>query len=245
MFTKIIFPNLDFAYGEKFFYKKFMTYPDLSREEEIFLFKEYNNSTNLEEKDLIKEEILNANYKYVVLIALKHSGNLWENISRGMFGLLKAFKKYDLNRGASFKTFACSKINFSIIRFDESKEDREKKNFIKKRITFYSIEDLYENNDNNAIHHYISDANTPDIIYGKKELTEIFYKIFSFFEEDIYKFIIKERILAQKKLTRKTIAEQFSVDISSIVRIENKCLKHLTNTVQDRYPFLKDYISDN
>jgi RNA polymerase primary sigma factor len=90
------------------YFEDIRKYKGLSLEEETELFYNFHNALNQKEKEKIKKQIVNANYRFVVAIAKKFAtnDNLLDLISEGNIGLLEAVDKFDPSKGVKFSTFA-------------------------------------------------------------------------------------------------------------------------------------------
>jgi RNA polymerase primary sigma factor len=87
----------------------------LSKEEEIILFKKARNG----DKES-REKLITSNLKFVVMVAKKFShfhNDIYDLISEGNIGLIKAFEKFDLSKGCRFTTYALWWIRQSILRY--------------------------------------------------------------------------------------------------------------------------------
>ena len=99
-----------------------------SREEELELISKYRQTNDKEYKD----EFINSNLRLVVAMALKRHKylnfigkeiDLQDLIQAGNIGLLKAFDKFDENKGFKFSTYAKWWINNEIFEFISSETD--------------------------------------------------------------------------------------------------------------------------
>lgn len=99
-----------------------------SREEELELISKYRQTNDKEYKD----EFINSNLRLVVAMALKRHKHLHfigkeidlqDLIQAGNIGLLKAFDKFDENKGFKFSTYARWWINNEIFEFISSETD--------------------------------------------------------------------------------------------------------------------------
>ena len=94
-------------------------FPLLSRDEEIDLFTRYTNTTDSDEKNAIREKILNSNLRLVVSVAKHFVGrglDFLDLISEGNLGLMKALDRYDVTKGYKFSTYATWWIRQSVQR---------------------------------------------------------------------------------------------------------------------------------
>ena len=81
--------------------KEIKSYPKLTKEEEIELFKQNTRSS--------RNKIINANLRFVTQVAIKYQGmgiDLEDLIAFGRIGLIEALDKYDIERGTKFITCA-------------------------------------------------------------------------------------------------------------------------------------------
>lgn len=81
--------------------KEIKSYPKLTKEEEIFLFKQNTRSS--------RNKIIKANLRFVTQVAIKYQGmgiDLEDLIAFGRIGLIEALDKYDIERGTKFITCA-------------------------------------------------------------------------------------------------------------------------------------------
>ena len=93
-------------------------YSILSKEEIMNLFEKYANAKE-EEKENIRNTIVEHNLKLVVSIARKYVGrgvNFLDLIQEGNIGLYKMIEKYDYKSGYAFSTYATWWIRQSITR---------------------------------------------------------------------------------------------------------------------------------
>ena len=119
--------HLEFGDDDKFitnifkdYLKTLYQFKVLTREEEKELFEKYKNSEG-EERDELKEKIVNHNLRLVVAIAKKHKPptlrmDIMDYIQFGNIGLLKALDKYDVEKGNKFSTYATWWIRQSLSR---------------------------------------------------------------------------------------------------------------------------------
>jgi len=95
------------------FEEKIKSYPDLSREDEYKLFKEYLE-TRGEKQEKIREKIINANLKFVLFVVARwRSLSCYEDlVQSGFVGLIEAVGEFDPDYDsiAEFRTFAFYKI---------------------------------------------------------------------------------------------------------------------------------------
>ena len=89
----------------------------LKREEEKSLFIQYKENPTIE----IRNQIIEANLKMVVSVAIKISKKyikhpLEDLINDGVFGLIRAIEKFEIERGNKFSTYAYPWIMQSITR---------------------------------------------------------------------------------------------------------------------------------
>lgn len=93
--------------------------PLLTFEEEKKLGKIIKEAKDLEEVNLARNKLVNANQGLVISIAQKHSENfsLEDLIQEGNLGLIEAAEKYDYERGFRFSTFAFYYIDGEIKRY--------------------------------------------------------------------------------------------------------------------------------
>ena len=102
----------DYESTLKSYMKEIAKRPVLTREEEIHLFQ------RLEKGDKsARTEIIEANLRFVVKIALKYSGkglSLSDLIQEGNIGLMEVIDKYDWRKGFRFSTYAAFWIKQTI-----------------------------------------------------------------------------------------------------------------------------------
>ncbi len=127
--------------------------PDLSQEEEIALFNKYREDESIE----AAQKIIIANLKLVVKMAYKFRKfrDVVDLIQEGNIGLLTALKKFDIEKGVRFVTYAAlwvkAKIqefiisHMSIVRFGRSRDERML--FYNLASTIREIESLDKNQD--------------------------------------------------------------------------------------------------
>jgi RNA polymerase nonessential primary-like sigma factor len=85
----------------------------LSPEKEKELFLEMKNCTNKEKKLKIRNMIVESNLRFVPFLANRFrnkSISMEDAISLGNEGLLEAFKKFDISKGFTFRTYAAYHI---------------------------------------------------------------------------------------------------------------------------------------
>jgi RNA polymerase sigma-32 factor len=90
--------------------------PKLSREDELELWQRWHDRQD----DRAKDELIRANLRYVVAIALKYrsySIPLSELIAEGNFGIFHALSKFDPSRGNRFVTYAACWIRAFILNY--------------------------------------------------------------------------------------------------------------------------------
>ncbi|MBR4532707.1 sigma-70 family RNA polymerase sigma factor [bacterium] len=110
-----------------------LSVPDLTREEEVDLFKEFKETQSKE----AAQKIVVSNLKLVVNLAYKFRNfrDVPDLIQEGSLGLLTALQKFDLDKGVRFATYATwwirAKIQefiisqMSIVRFGKSRDERK------------------------------------------------------------------------------------------------------------------------
>ena len=112
--------NFNFSYDVettdsiKMYLKEIGRFPLLTKDEEIKLFKEFNNGS----KEAFNK-IINCNLRLVVSIAKNFVRNkvpFLDLIQEGNLGLMKAAKKFDLSKGYKFSTYATWWIRQAITR---------------------------------------------------------------------------------------------------------------------------------
>lgn len=102
----------------KVYLNEFGNAKKLSTDEEIELFRKYENSSGYE-KEQTRNDIVYYNLKLVVSIAKRYAGKglaLGDVIQEGNAGLLKAIEKFDYKKGYKFSTYATWWIRQSISR---------------------------------------------------------------------------------------------------------------------------------
>ena len=91
--------------------------PLLTPEEEKELFIRLNSTADQDERDAIKEKIIDSNLRLVAKFAAIHQGmglSLPDLIQEGNLGLMKAIDKFDVAKGYKFSTYATNWIRQSI-----------------------------------------------------------------------------------------------------------------------------------
>jgi RNA polymerase sigma-32 factor len=92
------------------------TFPKLSREEELELWRKWHDDGDARAKD----DLIRANLRYVVAIALKYrsySMPISELIAEGNFGIFHALSKFEPQRGNRFVTYAACWIRAFILNY--------------------------------------------------------------------------------------------------------------------------------
>ena len=131
-------------------------YPILSHEETIELFKKYHSCNNENEKDLIRNEIINHNLRLVISIAkkqfTKYSGTsismpFLDLIQEGNLGLYSVIDKFDYTRGYRFSSYATYSIKQSIRRSmcDKGRTIRLSVSLIEKYYKYLKIREIMIN----------------------------------------------------------------------------------------------------
>lgn len=95
--------------------KNFKNYKPLTCEEEVELFKKAKKGDRQ-----AYEKIILSNIKFVISVAKKYIGlgaSLEDLISEGVLGLLRAYEKFEVDKGFKFITYAVWWIRQSIIEF--------------------------------------------------------------------------------------------------------------------------------
>lgn len=110
-----------------------LSVPDISREEEIELFKKFRDDGDKE----AAQKLVISNLKLVVNLAYKFRRfrDVTDLIQEGNLGLLTALQKFDVEKGVRFATYATwwvkAKIQefiisqMSIVRFGKSRDERK------------------------------------------------------------------------------------------------------------------------
>lgn len=97
----------------------------MSREEEQFLFREYEKS-DAAKKQIIKSKLVQANLRFVLKIALKYKGmmsvDVNEIMTEGKIGLLNAVDLFDWRKGNKFISFAVWQIRCKISKYLEERD---------------------------------------------------------------------------------------------------------------------------
>lgn len=97
----------------------------MSREEEQFLFKEYEKADE-QRKQIIKSKLVQANLRFVLKIALKYKGmmsvDVNEIMTEGKIGLLHAVDLFDWRKGNKFISFAVWQIRCKISKYLEERD---------------------------------------------------------------------------------------------------------------------------
>ena len=100
---------MDLPYSEfnSYYFKMIHDNPILSREEEVNLFRLYENASG-DNKRIIRDRIISCNLRLVVSVAAKYNYKLpFEDlVQEGNIGLMEAIKDYDYKRGCKFSTYA-------------------------------------------------------------------------------------------------------------------------------------------
>lgn len=98
-----------------YYYKRVMSIPVLSAEEEKELFLKYRDSSG-KEREKIRKEIIEKNLRLVLKIASRFNGERGLIVSNGNMGLIKAFERFDVSKGYKFSTYAAWWIFQAIMR---------------------------------------------------------------------------------------------------------------------------------
>ena len=97
----------------------------MSREEEQFLFKEYEKADE-QRKQIIKSKLVQANLRFVLKIALKYKGmmsvDVNEIMTEGKIGLLNAVDLFEWRKGHKFISFAVWQIRCKISKYLEERD---------------------------------------------------------------------------------------------------------------------------
>lgn len=92
----------------------------LTREEEVELLCRYQEETDPNEKAMIRDEFLTRNCRLCMHLATqksqKCSATPKELMGYAVEGMIRAFEKYDLSKGAKFSTYAIYWINQAMTR---------------------------------------------------------------------------------------------------------------------------------
>ena len=92
----------------------------LTPEEEYDLFSQYKSETNAYKKAVLRDEFLTRNLRLVMhlakQIAQQRGYEPKELISWGVMGMIRAFEKFSLTKGAKFSTYAAQWIKQAITR---------------------------------------------------------------------------------------------------------------------------------
>ena len=99
----------------KLYLSELGNYPVLTREEEIELFKKYNETGSMEAYD----KIIKHNLKLAVSVACAYTGRgleLLDLIQEANIGLIKAVEKFDYRKGYKFSTYATWWLRQSVTR---------------------------------------------------------------------------------------------------------------------------------
>lgn len=99
----------------KLYLSELGNYPILTREEEIELFKKYNETGSMEAYD----KIIKHNLRLAVSVACAYTGRgleLLDLIQEANIGLIKAVEKFDYRKGYKFSTYAIWWLRQSVTR---------------------------------------------------------------------------------------------------------------------------------
>ena len=101
------------------YYNDISRYPLFNDDEEKEAFIKYNNAISEEEKEICRNNIVQANLRLVVSIARRYQDRgleMTDLIQEGNLGLIKAVGKFDLSKGYKFSTYATWWIRQNVTR---------------------------------------------------------------------------------------------------------------------------------
>lgn len=230
-------------------------FPILTRVEEKMYFKEYIISNNINSV----HKLVTSHLRIVVSIALKYRNYglpLFDLISEGNIGLMKAVKKFNPSKGVRLSTYAMWWIksfiqdyiikSWSILKISSS--ILQKKLFtsavaLKKKIKFF---DHMQNFQAIAINKHINDSDTEvgDLIADKNSSIEE-----NFIEKSEQKFkfenlnkaivqlskrersIIISRRVNEQSITLKKLSIKYSISSERVRQIEKSALKKIRKII--------------
>lgn len=138
----------------------------LTFEEEKDLFAKYSKAATKEEKELYTNQIMRANLRLVVNVAKKYANRglpLLDLIQEGNLGLMEAIKRFDVEKGYRFSTYATSwiKHHMGIAVANDSRTIRFPAHVHELLYNLYKV--LGDYYDTNGSHLPINDETKPEI----------------------------------------------------------------------------------
>lgn len=226
----------------KLYLKEIGPIPILSKEEELSLFKMYNNSLLAKEKilniddqllkekylkiiadgDLAKERLINSNLKLVVSIAKRYQNlglDLQDLIQEGNDGLMKAVEKFECEKGTRLSTYATSWIIQAINRAIDNKSRT-----IRKPVHICDAIKKYSNIKNKLSQKLSREAKIEEVAKELGISEDKAYEIETFMQEPIS--------LQQKcSFDDNTLLEDFIPDKESFSPMKFACNEALTSDI--------------
>lgn len=201
-------------------------YPLLNKAQERHLFRKYNylrwkmSRARKPElyRDMLKETsdlILTSNLRLVVHLAKKYkSGDLFECISAGNLGLVRAMRGYDYTKGLKFSTYASNAIIMSFRtawRNDRRYEDRFK--IVEDADGVDPIDDHFGEAERHA---------------EQAEAAEIAHNLWRCLTDERQRYVIKERFgIGTEKKTLLEVSQVLGVTRERVRQIESRAIQEL------------------
>jgi RNA polymerase primary sigma factor len=228
----------DFERSSQTYFKEISSYSPLSREEEYSLWERYRKNNDLSARD----KLIKSNLKFVASVARSYQGlglSYADLIAEGNYGLMKAFEKFDYEKGYKTISYSVWWIKQSILEAlkerasidgDSLPEDFEKQN--------NSEYDDYENDSLNVENEYIVNAFSENFKDG--ELKKIISLLIDCLTEREQQVISDYYGLnSDEELTLEEIGKNMGLTKERVRQIKEKALKKL------RYEALNNSITSD
>ena len=198
----------------------------LSKEEELFYLKEFENGSID-----AKNKLIEHNLRLVVYLSKKYENakiDLEDLVSIGTIGLIKGINTYKIDKNIKLATYASRCIDNEILMYLRKNKKRNADVSLEESLSFDA--------EGNELHLEDILGTEPDLVTKELEDNDLkltlMKEINKLPERDKQIMKLRYGLFGEKEITQKELAEKLNISQSYISRIEKKVIKKIKETIK-------------